>query len=51
MKLYQVDAFTNQAFSGNPAGVTIVDDFPEEAFMQNVASEMNLSETAFVKKT
>lgn len=46
--IYQVDAFTNEAFKGNPAGVCILEsDMPEE-WMQNVAMEMNLSETAFV---
>jgi len=46
--IYQVDSFTNQPFRGNPAGVMIVDnDFPS-AMMQNIAMEMNLSETAFV---
>ncbi|MDD3320322.1 MAG: PhzF family phenazine biosynthesis protein [Paludibacter sp.] len=46
--IYQVDAFTNTPFKGNPAGVMIVDDkFPAE-MMQNLAMEMNLSETAFI---
>ena len=43
-----VDAFTDRAFSGNPAAVTVIDAFPEDARMQAVASEMNLAETAFV---
>lgn len=46
--IYQVDAFTNEAFKGNPAGVVIVDDSIETNFMQQFAAEMNLSETAFV---
>lgn len=47
-KIFQVDAFTNQPFKGNPAGVMIVDkNFPAE-LMQNIAMEMNLSETAFI---
>jgi PhzF family phenazine biosynthesis protein len=46
--IYQVDAFTTQAFKGNPAGVCILDHEPDAAWMQNVAMEMNLSETAFV---
>ena len=50
MKLYQVDAFTSEKFSGNPAGVMFVDEFPEEKYMQNLALEMNLSETAFIKQ-
>ncbi|PHQ59140.1 MAG: phenazine biosynthesis protein PhzF [Maribacter sp.] len=49
MKLYQVDSFTNEIFKGNPAGVCIVDSFPEIELMQNIAMEMNLSETAFVE--
>ncbi len=50
MKLYQVDAFTSEKFSGNPAGVCLVDNFPSKEIMQDIASEMNLSETAFIKK-
>jgi len=46
--IYQVDAFTNQPFKGNPAGVCILDSEPDSAWMQNMAMEMNLSETAFV---
>ena len=34
---------------GNPAAVTIVEKFPTDSVCQNIASEMNLSETAFVK--
>jgi PhzF family phenazine biosynthesis protein len=46
--IYQVDAFTSQPFKGNPAGVCILDYDPPTAWMQNIAMEMNLSETAFV---
>jgi PhzF family phenazine biosynthesis protein len=46
--IFQVDAFTTKAFKGNPAGVCILDNEPESAWMQNIAMEMNLSETAFV---
>ena len=46
--IYQVDAFAGEMFKGNPAAVMILDTMPSEAFMQNVAMEMNLSETAFV---
>jgi PhzF family phenazine biosynthesis protein len=46
--IYQVDAFTTQPFKGNPAGVCIMDYEPDVALMQNIAMEMNLSETAFV---
>ena len=44
-----IDAFTNQTFRGNPAATTLVDEFPEDAQMQQIAAEINLSETAFVK--
>jgi PhzF family phenazine biosynthesis protein len=46
--IYQVDAFTTEPFKGNPAGVCILDQEPSAVWMQNVAMEMNLSETAFV---
>jgi PhzF family phenazine biosynthesis protein len=45
-----VDAFADGPFKGNPAGVCVVDTFPEDAVMQNIAFELNWSETAFVKK-
>lgn len=46
--IYQVDAFTDMPFKGNPAGVMIVDEhFPAE-MMQSLAMEMNLSESAFI---
>ena len=48
MNLYQVDAFTQQRFSGNPAAVCLLDEPREDEWMQAVASEMNLSETAFL---
>ncbi|PZO38713.1 MAG: PhzF family phenazine biosynthesis protein [Pseudanabaena frigida] len=44
-----IDAFTNQTFRGNPAATILVDRFPEDFQMQQIAAEMNLSETAFVK--
>lgn len=46
--IYQVDAFTTEPFKGNPAGVCILDHEPSVIWMQNIAMEMNLSETAFV---
>ena len=49
MKLYQVDAFTDQRFKGNPAAVCLLDRPRDDAWMQAVALEMNLSETAFVE--
>ncbi len=45
---YQVDAFTVSPFKGNPAAVIILEKARNEAWMQSVASEMNLSETAFL---
>jgi PhzF family phenazine biosynthesis protein len=48
MKIYQVDAFTDKPFSGNPAAVCILPEPKDESWMQNIASEMNLSETAFL---
>jgi predicted PhzF superfamily epimerase YddE/YHI9 len=45
-----VDAFTDHAFSGNPAAVAMVDSFPPNEDMQAVASELNLSETAFAAR-
>jgi PhzF family phenazine biosynthesis protein len=46
--VYQVDAFTDVAFGGNPAAVCPVEAFPGDSLMQNIAMEMNLAETAFV---
>ncbi len=46
--LYQVDAFTDAAFAGNPAAVVLLEAPASERWMQAVAREMNLSETAFV---
>jgi len=48
--IIQVDAFTNQPFTGNPAAVCILDSIREDRWMQNIAQEMNLSETAFLLK-
>ena len=45
---YQVDAFTDELFAGNPAGVCPLQIWLPEATMQNIAMENNLSETAFV---
>jgi len=44
---HQVDAFTDQPFQGNPAAVLVLDEPADPAWMQSVALEMNLSETAF----
>ncbi len=52
MKLYQVDAFTNEMYRGNPAGVCVLpeDSRFDDRLLQDLAMEMNLSETAFLKK-
>jgi PhzF family phenazine biosynthesis protein len=47
--LFQVDAFASVPFSGNPAAVCLLDEPADEDWMQAVAAEMNLSETAFVR--
>jgi PhzF family phenazine biosynthesis protein len=48
LAITQVDAFAERAFSGNPAAVCLLEQPPDESWMQLVASEMNLSETAFL---
>ncbi|MGB3755604.1 MAG: PhzF family phenazine biosynthesis protein [Rivularia sp. (in: cyanobacteria)] len=48
--IIQVDAFTNKPFAGNPAAVCVLDSLKDDEWMQNVAKEMNLSETAFLVK-
>jgi len=50
MKLAQVDAFTDRPFGGNPAAVCLLNEPVSDQWMQNVAKEMNLSETAFLLK-
>jgi PhzF family phenazine biosynthesis protein len=47
-EIYQVDAFTDRPFQGNPAAVCILERARDESWMQDVAREMNLSETAFL---
>ena len=46
--MYQVDAFANKLFSGNPAAVVILESPLKDDVMQSIAAENNLSETAFV---
>jgi PhzF family phenazine biosynthesis protein len=48
LPLIQVDAFTNKPFAGNPAAVCLLDHPREDRWLQTVASQMNLSETAFL---
>ena len=45
---YQVDAFTDAVFKGNPAAVMKLDAFLPDELMQTIAAENNLSETAYV---
>lgn len=48
VEIYQVDAFTDKAFGGNPAGLVFDAENLTEEQMQNIAKEMNLSETVFI---
>ena len=50
MTQYIIDAFTNKPFSGNPAAVCVMEDWPSEESMMKLAMENNLSETAFIVK-
>lgn len=50
MKYYVVDAFTDEVFKGNPAGVCVLEEWIDDNIMQKIAAENNLSETAFVVK-
>jgi PhzF family phenazine biosynthesis protein len=50
IRLYQVDAFTDKVFGGNPAAVCLLEEGLEDDLMQHIAAENNLSETAFVVK-
>ncbi|WP_348627237.1 MULTISPECIES: PhzF family phenazine biosynthesis protein [unclassified Mesorhizobium] len=49
LTMYQVDAFADRAFHGNPAAVLILEDWPPEDVMQAIANENNLAETAFAR--
>jgi len=50
MRIRVVDAFTDRPFAGNPAGVLLLDSFPDDAWLQNVALEVNHAETAFAHR-
>lgn len=52
MRYYVVDAFTDQPFGGNPAGVVLLgsDPFPDEGLMLQIAAELRYSETAFIRR-
>lgn len=47
-KIYQVDAFTDQLYAGNPAAVCPLDEWLPDELMQHIANENNLAETAFI---
>lgn len=49
--LFQVDAFTDEPFAGNPAAVCLLEAEADPAWMQRVAAEMNLPETAFLRRS
>jgi hypothetical protein len=48
LRYFVVDAFTDRPFAGNPAAVVPLSGWPDKKWLQNVAMEMNLSETAFL---
>lgn len=48
IRFYQVDAFSKGPFTGNPAAVCLLEAWPEDSVLQHIATENNLSETAFV---
>lgn len=50
IKLYQIDAFTDQLFKGNPAAVCPLEEWLEDELLQQIAIENNLAETAFFVK-
>lgn len=50
MRIRIIDAFTDRPFAGNPAGVLLLDAFPEDDWLQNVALEVNHAETAFAHR-
>lgn len=51
LTIYQIDAFAEKVFTGNPAAVVPLEDWLEDEWMQKIAMENNLSETAFFVKT
>ncbi len=50
MKIYQLDAFTDKIFSGNPAAICPLDEWLSDEIMLKIAAENNLAETAFYVK-
>lgn len=51
LTIYQVDAFAESVFKGNPAAIIPLEDWIDDSLMQQIAMENNLSETAFIVKT
>ena len=51
LTIYQVDAFSDKIFSGNPAAVCVLENWLSDEMMQKIAAENNLAETAFVLKS
>jgi PhzF family phenazine biosynthesis protein len=49
-RIVQVDAFTSEPFKGNPAAVCVLEEERDAVWMQHVASEMNLAETAYLHR-
>lgn len=50
VKFCVVDAFTDQAFKGNPAAVCLLEDEKDEEWLQSVATEFNISETCYLTR-
>ena len=48
LTMYQVDAFASSTFSGNPAAIIALDSWLDDGLLQDIASENNLSETAYM---
>jgi PhzF family phenazine biosynthesis protein len=51
VRIFQVDAFTTELFSGNPAAVVPLEEWLDDPLMRRIAAENNLSETAFLART
>src|SRR5512136_812042 len=50
LRIFLADAFTDKAFAGNPAAVCFLTEPRDDVWMQSLAREMNLSETAFLRE-
>ena len=50
IKMYQVDAFTDKLFGGNPAAICILDNWLDDALMQTIGAENNLAENCIYCK-